>query len=140
MPREANVKLSWAGATIERFGDISLKGLLGTEESIHSPRNIFIGNSTHHLHFDSLEVWFAPVKNAQGEVQPNLYDICCKYGASDLRALGFQQRVAFREIVMDRVHVPPPDARILALHAACARIAHLSGAAESCAGTLRQWL
>ncbi|EPQ58690.1 hypothetical protein GLOTRDRAFT_127181 [Gloeophyllum trabeum ATCC 11539] len=33
MPREANVKLSWADAIIERFGDISLKELLASVEA-----------------------------------------------------------------------------------------------------------
>lgn len=40
------------------------------------------------------------------------------------------RRVQFRTSVVDQLVIAAPDPRIIALHAACARIAHMSGAAE----------
>lgn len=58
---------------------------------------------------------------------PNTYDV---ESFNPTFSFGLKQRVSFREVTMDGEIVPPPSPQLLALHAACAKVAHLSGAAE----------
>lgn len=69
-------------------------------------------------------------------VQPNRYEVCPRHEALKQRACDWSQHpqthVPGAAILVDlspkHEGVPPPDPRLLALHAACARVAHMSDA------------
>ncbi|KAF8445072.1 hypothetical protein L210DRAFT_3476143 [Boletus edulis BED1] len=81
---------------------------------------------------DALELWFEHTQ------QPGRYKICLFYKFDE----GYIRRIFKRpkphvdgapmvvEFTSQFEHAPPPDPRLLALHATCARAAHMSGAAE----------
>jgi hypothetical protein len=56
--------------------------------------------------------------------QPNTYEV---KGGYPLVLAGTLPQVTFRS---DDITLPPPEPRYIALHAACAKVAHRSGAAE----------
>jgi len=65
--------------------------------------------------------------------QRHRYKVRVSYGGIE----GFIRRISIRsgdplvvEFRSDLKNAPPPDPQLLALHAACARVAHMSGAAE----------
>jgi len=70
-----------------------------------------------HDRFDRLELWLEETKT------PNQY--CIK---SFHRLLRFDRLVEFSSPDPERFPVPSP--KLLALHAACCKVAHMSGAAE----------
>ena len=72
-----------------------------------------------------------PLKDAQGQAVPDTYDVAHAAGlGAILDETKIKRQVVFRTLFVNDKTVPAPDPRILELHAACARIAHMSGAAE----------
>ena len=68
--------------------------------------------------------------------QPNCYEVCTYFEGlkGDLTRFGYLRRDGNRLLVTFSSHVPDarlPDGKLLTLHAVCARVAHLSGAAEA---------
>ncbi|KAI0749190.1 hypothetical protein C8Q80DRAFT_1119548 [Daedaleopsis nitida] len=123
---------STAGAMIEHFGGFSAHDVLG-EDNLHSPKNAFIASVQAHTTFDHLDMWLTPAMNAQQQVIPYTYKIChpegreARLGAIDIDV---DRPVVFRNLIFNGEIIPAPDHRIIALHAACAKIAHMSGAVE----------
>lgn len=68
--------------------------------------------------------------------QPDCYNVCTYFEGlkGDLRRSGYLRQDGDRLLATFSSHHPDarlPDRRLLTLHAACARVAHLSGAAEA---------
>lgn len=64
-----------------------------------------------------------------GQIVKDAYSINLAH--PELRTgMGLLPEVRFQEVQYKGEVIPPPSATLLALHAACAQIAHLSGAAE----------
>ena len=104
----------------------------------------------HNLHskFDKLNLWFESTDQVCYSeicrscqltgVQPNRYKVCVFHGADK----GYIHRNFMRpkphidgapmvvEFTSQFENAPPPSPHLLALHGICARVAHMSGAAE----------
>lgn len=101
-------------AVLKRFGyDVnSING-----EKVHSLYNVMTMELNIHDKFDRLELWFEETAN------PNCYNV-----RKPETFLLPEDQVTFT--TPDPVKLPLPSPRLLALHAACAKVAHLSGAGE----------
>ncbi|PPQ65717.1 hypothetical protein CVT26_000334 [Gymnopilus dilepis] len=109
-----------AHAILFRFGQISsLEELNGP--GIHRLQNAMTIDAVMHELFADLTIWF----ERNGDDPPHHY----RLAASDEGVIaGFSRNIVFT--TPDEERLPLPDPRYLALHAACARVAHLSGAGE----------
>ncbi|KAF9555084.1 hypothetical protein CPC08DRAFT_643432, partial [Agrocybe pediades] len=85
---------------------------------IHRLENVMTLDPALHFFFDMLELWFV----ATGE--PNQYTIRSIYGTE----IKYEGQVVTLESMVPGLPLPSPA--YLAIHAACAQVAHLSGAAE----------
>ncbi|TFY78403.1 hypothetical protein EWM64_g5610 [Hericium alpestre] len=106
----ARAKFDWArtaDAVIERFGGLSNRALLD-DQGLNSPLNAFMTTSDPHIAFDQLDMWLTPAKTSNGDLMANTYDV----------------------LASDPEVIPAPHPELIAVHAACARVAHMSGAAE----------
>ncbi|KAJ3512556.1 hypothetical protein NLJ89_g3447 [Agrocybe chaxingu] len=119
-------------AVLERFGGFSAHAILG-EANLNSALNALTASGTPHSWFDCLNLWLVPAKDEHGAVISDTYDV--RYPTSEdprrFRNARLKQRISFRTgSTTDGTGtvIPPPHPRILALHAACAQVAHLSGA------------
>jgi len=126
-------KFEWAktaGAIIERFGGFSTHEVLG-EQNLNSPRNAFMASNAPHQEFDRLDMWLTPAKDEHGVI-PNSYDVTSYRGENWLAMMGtgVMSRITFQPKQVGKEIIPAPDPRIIALHAACAKVAHMSAAAE----------
>ncbi|KIM73234.1 hypothetical protein PILCRDRAFT_731746 [Piloderma croceum F 1598] len=110
-------------AVMERFGQV-----LGVDElngaDIHRMRNVMTMERGLHDLFDSLGIWFEATPTV------NRYNVRGKYAAY---TMGIQNPITFPT----NGSLPAPDPRYLKLHAACAQVAHLSGAGEYIDNILR---
>jgi hypothetical protein len=137
-----------AGAIIERFGGFSTHEVLG-EQNLNSPRNAFMASNAPHQEFDRLDMWLTPAKvcstvlslvsrieinyyQDEHGVIPNSYDVTSYRGENWLAMMGtgVMSRITFQPKQVGKEIIPAPDPRIIALHAACAKVAHMSAAAE----------
>ncbi|KAJ6597187.1 hypothetical protein DFH09DRAFT_1023840 [Mycena vulgaris] len=110
-------------------------------DNVNNPSNIFTMSVGLHQFFDRLEFWLEEIPE-----QSNTYKICASNGAFfGVRGVPPpQQRIKFEvapEVVAAckarDITVPAlPSHRLLAIRAACARVAHLSGATEQIDQTL----
>ncbi|PPQ69947.1 hypothetical protein CVT25_001991 [Psilocybe cyanescens] len=114
-------------AVLLRFGQLrAIEELDGP--GLHRLENVMTMDASVHLFFDNLEIWFErnendPIHHYRLEtVEPFLI-------------AGLPRQIEFT--TPDPDQLPLPDPRYLALHAACARVAHLSGAGEYIAKILR---
>ncbi|KAF8968106.1 hypothetical protein BDZ97DRAFT_1800895 [Flammula alnicola] len=108
-----------AHAFLERFGQIdSIEELNG--DKIHRLKNVLTLEPTILDCFDTLEIWL--------EKNPDDPDNCYRPGAIDPAILDLVPS-KIQLTTPDPRQYPLPDPRYLAVHAACARVAHLSGAA-----------
>jgi len=103
-------------AVMERFGDILITEELNGPD-IHNLTNIMTMATDYHTSFDNLQLWFEPIPIL------NQYMVCATRPAF---LLGIQMTVIFTP----GEDYPAPDPCYLHLHAACARVAYLSGAGE----------
>ncbi|KAJ7755950.1 hypothetical protein B0H16DRAFT_1722100 [Mycena metata] len=129
LSEDAQKKLDWASsafAILDRFAGIEVKALLGTLY-LHSPLNTMMASGTPHDHFDHLYIFFEPFTNENGDIVDNKYRLvqCMKTPYGPL-----SETVTFTARLLGNKRVDPPSPKLLALHAACVRIAHLSGAAD----------
>ncbi|KAA1472924.1 hypothetical protein DENSPDRAFT_839317 [Dentipellis sp. KUC8613] len=107
-------------AILDRFGGInSIDELNGAK--VHRLQNILTLGTSIHTSFDELDIWLEKIPDGSN----NSYNVKAS-NPSFLRSLS--ARVEFT--TPDPVRRPLPDPRYLKLHAACARIAHMSGAAQ----------
>ncbi|TFK64655.1 hypothetical protein BDN72DRAFT_881367, partial [Pluteus cervinus] len=113
------------------FGLTSLVDRVIQPGGINDLSNILTLRPELHLMFNHLKLWF------EGTETPNEYNICVSNEKS-LRAFQVaRRRIQFRVNNIDyinseqqRLLLPLPDPKLLAIHAICAKVAHLSGAAE----------
>ncbi|CUA75449.1 hypothetical protein RSOLAG22IIIB_11741 [Rhizoctonia solani] len=103
---------------LERFGGISHHEF--NEHGLHHWSNLMTVQLDLRLNLDRLGVWLDPVKGLE-----NTYTIGRRHPGirSDVPAT-----IIF---TASAPTLPLPDRRYLALHAACARVVHLSGASEA---------
>ncbi|TFK53841.1 hypothetical protein OE88DRAFT_1656216 [Heliocybe sulcata] len=103
-------------AVLMRFG-YNVDKLNNT--NVHSLSNVMTLEKSTHDFFDQLRLWLEPTDT------PNCYRV---------QALDPRYTHPGRQLVTfstpDPEHLPLPSAELLALHAVCAKVAHLSGAAE----------
>ncbi|KAI0797151.1 hypothetical protein C8Q75DRAFT_862859 [Abortiporus biennis] len=137
VPGVSGKKLQWAStaaAMIERFGDLDCKAVLG-EEFLHNPLNAILATHIPHARFDELRIWFTPAKDQQGNIKPDTYNINTSITPDRSAAFGIRDQVTFTSsqflVQGSVITIPPPHKRLLEIHAACAQIAHMSGAAEA---------
>ncbi|KAI0666036.1 hypothetical protein C8Q78DRAFT_985193 [Trametes maxima] len=103
------------------YGDICAElGSAAQGANLHRLENILTLDTRIHHIFDTLRMWFEAV-----EGQPNCYNI--ELVPSMARPFFIPKRVQF---VSHHPELPLPSPRYLEVHAACCRIAHMSGAAE----------
>ncbi|EKM57142.1 uncharacterized protein PHACADRAFT_91812, partial [Phanerochaete carnosa HHB-10118-sp] len=102
---------------LERYANISFTELNGP--GLHRLENVLTLDSRLHNKFDELNLWLEAVPDSE-----HAYSVRC-YPVGDPR---IQNPVRFT--TPDTQEYPFPDPRYLKLHAACARVYHLSGAAE----------
>ncbi|KAG6375726.1 hypothetical protein JVT61DRAFT_2571 [Boletus reticuloceps] len=120
-----------AMAMLESFGFSDFAETFRKSGGVHRVWNLLSLEHNLHRRFDALGLWFEHTQ------QPGRYKICL----SDSLDEGYIRRTFKRP----KPHVdgapmvvefnsleraPQPDPRLLALHATCARVAHMSGAAE----------
>ncbi|KZP08743.1 hypothetical protein FIBSPDRAFT_964551 [Athelia psychrophila] len=118
---EGGVKHQYAAsvwAVMDRFGEVcGIEELNGPD--IHCMENVMTMNSNLYDCFDSLDIWLEATQTI------NQYNVRATRPAF-LTQLGVQN-----PITLPTNHdLSAPDPRYLKLHAACAQVAHLSGAAE----------
>ncbi|TFK83085.1 hypothetical protein K466DRAFT_590014 [Polyporus arcularius HHB13444] len=102
---------------LNKFGCTNIQQEL-TGVNIHRLENVMTLEVNVHYHFDKLLVWLEAV-----EGRPHTYRIVTQkpyFG-------NFPDEVTFTS---PHAHLPQPSPRYLRVHAACCRIAHMSGAAE----------
>ncbi|KAJ7667525.1 hypothetical protein DFH06DRAFT_1380620 [Mycena polygramma] len=130
MTEKATLKLDWASsaaAILDRFAGLEIKALLG-DLDLHNPLNALLMSHVPHYLFDSLWISLEGAHDAQGNMLANEYDVI---SYKRYRHYTLLDRTTFANRVLDGVQsVPPPSPVLLGLHAACVRIAHMSGAAE----------
>lgn len=63
---------------------------------------------------------------------PNTYDVKSTVAPEDFPIIGhgLKSQITFKTCQVGAKAIPPPDPHLLAVHAACAQIANMSGAAE----------
>ncbi|KAJ8468723.1 hypothetical protein ONZ45_g17144 [Pleurotus djamor] len=99
---------------------------------IHTPSNLLTLGTAQHALFDSFRLWFEPTY-IDGKQQ---WEICHPPGRESLRARGADGLVyftSFSDKPLDghpQMIIPAPNSRYLGLHAACCRVAWMSGAAH----------
>lgn len=112
---------------------------------IHRLENVMTMGGDLHTLFDRMDIWlehevrcrsiraacvYTDAFLRQGGENSNTYRVCYPDGMmkSDLGRYGIPDTITFSTPDADTLPVPAP--RYLQLHAVCARVAHLSGAAE----------
>ncbi|KAJ7104026.1 hypothetical protein B0H15DRAFT_935570 [Mycena belliarum] len=121
-------KLNWAcsvSAILDRFSGIQIQELLGGTD-LHSASNGFMASHHPHTLFNRLDFCLIPAKDAQDQIITNVYDVDYLYRRRDTT---IRERVIFSERNLNGEIIPPPSPILLGLHAASARVAHMSGAA-----------
>ncbi|KAH9919726.1 uncharacterized protein B0H18DRAFT_626457 [Fomitopsis serialis] len=123
-------KFKWAriaGAIIERLGNFSCRDFLG-DNVLNRPLTVFTAATAPHVKYGKLDLWLTAVEDGEGEVIPDTYEVQYRWGEQLRLAIGV--KISFRTAIIDNTPIPPPHPCLIALHATCARIAHMSGAAE----------
>nr|VWO94591.1 N/A [Ganoderma boninense] len=103
---------------LKSFGYTRIVEDLASAEKIHSLENVMVMSHTLRDHFDKLNMWFEPIEGA-----PNHYRIRAVWGLPGPLADG--QEITLQS-TDPRLALPNPE--YLRIHAACCRVAHLSGA------------
>jgi len=120
-----------AMSLLSSFGLYELVDSLLAEGGVHRLGNLLSLDSICHEYFDELNLWFEHTE------EPNKYKVCV---ANSGYQLYLRQRTHLPFDPLDRLFVTfsrpdpsleYPDPRLLSLHAVCARVAHMSGAAEA---------
>jgi len=121
-----------AMAILGHFGMGSLAQELLAEGGVHGLGNLLSLENRMHTEFDRLNLWFEDTD------EPNRYTVCVSNRARGceryIRYCGYLHADGARLFVTfssRHQNLCLPDPRLLALHAACARVAHMSGAAEA---------
>jgi len=114
------------------FGLGELVESLLAEGGVHRLGNLLSLDPTCHIYFDGLNLWFEHAE------KPNKYKVCVLAGKG--LELYLRRNTHLEFDTLNRLFVTfsrtddsleYPDPRLLSLHAVCARVAHMSGAAEA---------
>jgi len=108
-------------AVLSRFGGLTVGANTLNGAGIHLLGNVMTLSGDEHTLFDALRWWLEPVLNTEGRAVPNHYHV---KGTGNL---GFPETI---ELTSHRNGFVLPDPRFLAIHAACAKVAWLSGGGE----------
>ncbi|KAG8730210.1 hypothetical protein FRC10_002981 [Ceratobasidium sp. 414] len=108
---------------VERYAGIKLEELNGKE--INKLQNVLTVTEHVHKRFGNLEIWLEAIPN-----RPNSYYLRKARAGLLVRPDGY-------EIIFTTGPLPEP--RYLALHAACARVLHVTGMAEGIDKLLEDW-
>ena len=134
---------------LKSFGVEHLAEQLLERDGVHVPANLLSLDSYMHGYFDKLNLWFESASKVQlityrpscdsclVHPQPNRYYVCVTKGYHEHEAhirssnyLRVDKGRPYVEFSRDHAELLP-DPRLLDLHAVCARVAHMSGAAEA---------
>ncbi|EUC55416.1 HNH endonuclease [Rhizoctonia solani AG-3 Rhs1AP] len=119
--RRVNSATIWS--IVQAFGGIPQGEVNG--EGINHLRNIMTLRNDVHFAFDQLWIWLEPVE-----------DEADTYNVGRCRD-GFLSNIPATVTFTSDTELPLPDRRYLALHAACAKVVNMSGAAEYINSILR---
>ncbi|KAI1786072.1 hypothetical protein LXA43DRAFT_1185413, partial [Ganoderma leucocontextum] len=108
-----------AWALLESLGYTNIVGHFATVDKVHSLDNVMMMVSDLRNRFDILSMWFEPIEDVR-----NRYRICSIWDLPYGLVAG--QEVTFQST---NPRLPLPNREYLRIHAACCRVAHLSGAA-----------
>ncbi|EKM54945.1 uncharacterized protein PHACADRAFT_94763 [Phanerochaete carnosa HHB-10118-sp] len=111
-------------AVLQSFGLESLVNEVVKKGCVYHLTNILTMTSYLHALFDNLHLWLEATNTS------NEYKICLSRRGLVMPSELKGQTVRFEAHVPDRDDLPLPDPRLLAIHAACARVNHMSGVAE----------
>ncbi|KAF9472839.1 hypothetical protein BDN70DRAFT_844095 [Pholiota conissans] len=139
MTQAAREKFAWASTAatvLEYFGGFSAYTILG-EDKLNSAANTFTAGADVHHMFDRLNLWLVPAQDSHANTIAHTY-VVCSPDPDYLRVFNIQNRVIFRSHTFhdddgNTIVIPPPHPSLIALHAICAQVAHISGAAEQLA-------
>ncbi|EIW76719.1 hypothetical protein CONPUDRAFT_63852, partial [Coniophora puteana RWD-64-598 SS2] len=109
-------------AAIHRFGFQKILGELN-EKRVHSLTNVLTFNLNVHRAFNELTLYFEEDTSV-----PNRYYVRCTGGRPQVVHAGIPDHVTFS--TSDGVNYPLPEPKYLRIHAACCKVAHMSGAAD----------
>ncbi|KAJ7164800.1 hypothetical protein C8R43DRAFT_988552 [Mycena crocata] len=125
------LKMFGLSNVVERLMTISINEAAAAA-GVHDLINIISLHHSLHAAFDDLKVAFEPTADGV----PNKYDIFFAYPELTYGYLGLKHQVELTNFAGNRKfksahkQLPLPDPQLLALHAVCARVAHMSGAGE----------
>ncbi|KAI1784654.1 hypothetical protein LXA43DRAFT_1121590 [Ganoderma leucocontextum] len=133
MTEAARDKLRWASspvAVLARLAGVDILTVLPNLDAEH-PANAFMADHAPHKMFDRLKLWLTPSSDDEGNVLADTYDTHLQNPLlAPLIRLRPQARFRQSTTPDSGVEVPPPSRALLDIHAACAKVAHMSGAAQ----------
>ncbi|EJD33068.1 hypothetical protein AURDEDRAFT_117942 [Auricularia subglabra TFB-10046 SS5] len=109
-------------AVMKSFGLDGLARDIASPNGVHDLSNIMIMSTGLHTAFDLLHFWLEPARTANEYIISGPASALLSHGLQPGTTVRFQDH-SDRGLAL-------PDRRLLALHAACARVVHMSGAAE----------
>ncbi|KAJ7798957.1 hypothetical protein B0H14DRAFT_2904553 [Mycena olivaceomarginata] len=120
---------------LKMFGLEDVVERLMTIIPVHDILNILSLITDLHIAFDSLKLAFEPT----ADNEPNTYDVVFAYPQTAIGFFGLKNRITLPNFADTRkfkqagglLELPLPEPRLLALHAVCVRVAHMSGAAQA---------
>ncbi|KAF8144291.1 hypothetical protein K438DRAFT_1632022 [Mycena galopus ATCC 62051] len=119
---------------VERLMTI-IPGDTASVSGVHDLFNILSLITDLHIAFDALKLAFEPT----ADNTPNTYDVVFAHPEAAIGYFGLKNRITLTNFADTRkfkqagglLELPLPDPRLLALHAVCVRVAHMSGAAQA---------
>ncbi|KAF4566336.1 hypothetical protein EYR36_011755 [Pleurotus pulmonarius] len=133
----------WLGSDVLPDAEIHKRSIIwimlqyfGTEDiyndlkgdRIHHPSNLLSLSLTDHHRFVHQSLWFEPLKHTPDGYH---YKLCVANASARPTSPDHKraEQVVFRDKTVGTTVIPAPNPKYLALHAACCRIARMSGAA-----------
>ncbi|KAJ6542239.1 hypothetical protein DFH09DRAFT_47350 [Mycena vulgaris] len=112
-----------------------IPGDTASASGVHHLLNILSLITDLHIAFDALKLAFEPT----ADNEPNTYDVVFAYPQTAIGFFGLKNRITLTNFADTRkfkqagglLELPLPEPRLLALHAVCVRVAHMSGAAQA---------
>ncbi|KAJ7044743.1 hypothetical protein C8F04DRAFT_942092 [Mycena alexandri] len=106
---------------------------VASASGVHDLLNILSLITDIHAAFDHLKIAFEPTD------EPHTYDIVFAHPEAAIGFFGLKKRITLTNFATRRrfkqagglLELPLPEPRLLALHAVCVRVAHMSGAAQA---------
>jgi len=118
-------------SVLDTFGLNKQVSQIVAKDGVHHLSNILTMDSSYHHLFDKLEFWFEETET------PNKYKFCTAISShfdldsppNETPMIEFKVNPKALKAFPGK-EFPLPDRKLLTIHAACARVAHMSGAAE----------